>query len=86
MNQQQPQQSNSFRYFVGGVLCVAVALGTYFVRLNAQVDREREEASERLALCRQAASIARDTPQGGLELVDPCKHLTERYKKKLSQF
>ena len=51
--------SNSFRYFVVGVLCVAVLLGISFVRFNAQVDREREAANQRLALCRQVESVAR---------------------------
>ncbi|MDY7534013.1 hypothetical protein RGV33_20420 [Pseudomonas sp. Bout1] len=81
MSELEPPQSNAFRYFVVGVLCTAVVLGAYFVRVNAQVDRQREEAAERLALCRQAASVSRTMPQNELELVDPCKHLNERYLK-----
>ena len=82
MSQREPDQSHAFRYFAGGVLCVAVALGGYFVRLNAQVDREREEAAERLALCRQAQSITPPARPGSLELMDPCKRLIDRYLKK----
>ncbi|NWC95733.1 MULTISPECIES: hypothetical protein [unclassified Pseudomonas] len=86
MSQLEPPQSNAFRHFVIGVLCVAVVLGAYFVRLNAQVDRQREEAAERLALCRQAASVSRTTPQDELVLVDPCRHLSEHYLKKPRHF
>lgn len=86
MSELEPPQSNAFRYFVVGVLCVAVLLGAYFVRLNAQVDRQREEAAERLALCRQAASVSRGTAQNELVLVDPCKHLFEHYLKKPAHF
>jgi len=86
MSELDPPQSNAFRYFAIGVLCVAVMLGAYFVRLNAQVDRQREEAAERLALCRQAASVSHTTAQGELELVDPCKHLNEHYLKKPTHF
>ncbi|NWD22569.1 hypothetical protein [Pseudomonas yamanorum] len=86
MSELEPPPSNAFRYFVVGVLCVAVMLGAYFVRLNAQVDRQREEAAERLALCRQAASVSRTTPQDELVLVDPCKHLSEHYLKKPTHF
>lgn len=86
MSELEPRQSNALRYFGVGVLCVAVLLGTYFVRLNAQVDRQREEAAERLALCRQAASVSRATPQDELVLVDPCKHLYQHYLKKPTHF
>ncbi|MDY0834376.1 hypothetical protein [Pseudomonas sp. SED1] len=86
MSHPEPPQSHAFRYFFVGIVCLAVMLGTYFVRLNAQVDRQREEAAERLALCRQAASVSRPTPQDDLVLVDPCKHLMEHYLKKPTHF
>jgi hypothetical protein len=86
MSELEPPPSNAFRYFVVGVLCVAVMLGAYFVRLNAQVDRQREEAAERLALCRQAAAVSRASPQDELVLVDPCRHVSEHYLKKPTHF
>ncbi len=58
MNPSPAPSSYIFRYFAIGVVCVAVLLGGYFVRLNAQVDRERAEVVERLALCRQVERVA----------------------------
>ncbi|WP_426136736.1 hypothetical protein [Pseudomonas sp. PWP3-1b2] len=75
----EPPASNSFRYFVVGVVCLAMLLGVYFVRLNAQVDRQRAEAIERLTLCRQVENIAHAALPGSLEPSDECKELTERY-------
>ena len=65
---------NSFLYFVVGVLCIAVLLGIYFVRLNARIDQQRMQDAERLVLCRQVESLA----QGALEKADSCKYLRER--------
>ncbi|WP_395607960.1 hypothetical protein [Pseudomonas sp. B22129] len=79
MNPPEPPASDKSRYYVIGVVCVAVLLGAYFVRLNAQVDRQREEAAERLTLCRQVENIARAALPGGLEPGDACKELKERY-------
>ena len=75
MNAPEPASSNSFRYFVLGVLCAAVLLGIYFVRLNAEVDREREAANERLALCRQVQSVGRSVMPGSPEPQEVCKSL-----------
>ncbi|MGY2376353.1 hypothetical protein ACW9IB_17790 [Pseudomonas sp. SDO524_S393] len=75
MSAPESPSSNSLRYFVGGVLCVAVLLGLYFVQLNAQVDREREQLNERLALCRQIESVARSVHPSGLEVRDACEHM-----------
>lgn len=76
--------SNSFRYFVVGVLCVAVLLGVYFVRLNAQVDSEREAANERLALCRQMESVARTVLPDNAVTWDMCGHLTGQGSKSVA--
>jgi uncharacterized membrane protein (DUF106 family) len=75
MNPTEPPATDSFRYFVIGVLCVAVLLGVYFVRLNARVDRERVEATERLALCGQVERIASAASSNSLELRDTCRQL-----------
>lgn len=72
MNPTEPSASYGFRYFAIGVLCVAVLLGGYFMRLNAQVDRERVE---RLALCRQVERVASAASSNSLELRDTCQQL-----------
>ncbi|KAF1033488.1 MAG: hypothetical protein GAK37_00088 [Pseudomonas sp.] len=81
MNQQDPEPSNAFRYFVVGVLCVAVVLAVYFVRLNARVDRERDDAAERLTLCRQVDSAAL-AAGGKVDRSALCQRLIERYSPK----
>ncbi|MBT1262139.1 hypothetical protein CWC48_28345 [Pseudomonas sp. S10E 269] len=78
MNAPESPSSNSFRYFVVGVLCVAVLLGVYFVWLNAEVDRERDAANDRLALCRQVESVARSVLPHSIEAEDTCTHLKGR--------
>lgn len=75
MNPPEAPSSYSFRYFAIGILCVAVLLGGYFVRLNAQVDRARVEAAERLALCRQVERVASAASSNSVELRDTCRQL-----------
>ncbi|MGU9824338.1 hypothetical protein [Pseudomonas sp. LF242] len=75
MNPTESPDSNSFRYFAIGILCGAVLLGGYFVWLNAQVDRERAEAAERLALCRQVERVASAASSTSAELRDTCRQL-----------
>ena len=84
MNPPEPPSSNSFRYFVLAVLCAAVLLGIYFVRLNAEVDREREAANQRLALCRQVESVGRSVLPNSLETQEACKQLNERISKSVT--
>nr|WP_314534937.1 hypothetical protein [uncultured Pseudomonas sp.] len=84
MQQPQDAPSNSFRYFVLGVLCAAVLLGFYFVRLNAEVDREREAANQRLALCRQVESVGRSVLPNSHETQEACKQLNERISKSVT--
>lgn len=84
MRPPEPSSSNSFRYFVFGVLCVAVLLGVYFVWLNAQVDRAREAANERLALCRQVESVARSVLPNNPETRDTCERLNGRISKSVT--
>ncbi|MGB3123538.1 MAG: hypothetical protein WBB95_07010 [Pseudomonas sp.] len=81
MNPPEPPPSNSARYIVVGVVCVAVLLGGYFMWINAQVDQQRESAAERLTLCRQVENIARAALPGSLEPGDVCKELKSRYSK-----
>ncbi|KAF1023597.1 MAG: hypothetical protein GAK37_03242 [Pseudomonas sp.] len=78
MNPQDCRPSSTFRYFVIGVLGFAVVLGTYFVQLNARMDREREDAAEHLALCREvdSASLA---ATGKIERSQACERLINRY-------
>ena len=64
--------SNSLRHFAVGVLCVAVLLGAYFVHINANADRQRAEAAERLLLCQQVERLASAAASGGLKLGDSC--------------
>lgn len=78
MNPPEAPSSNSFRYFVVGVLCVAVLLGVYFVRLNARVDQEREEAAERLTLCQHIESVARAALPANLQPPEACRQLKAR--------
>ncbi|MCS3513769.1 MULTISPECIES: hypothetical protein [Pseudomonas] len=75
MHQPEHSSPTSLRFLAVGVLCVAVVLGGYFVQLNAKADRQREEAAERLALCRQVERVASVATSGGLELRDTCKQL-----------
>ncbi len=84
MNAPEPSSSNSVRYFVLGVLCSAVLLGIYFVQLNAQVDRARQAANERLALCRQVESIARSLLPNSLDTRETCEPLNERMSKSVT--
>ncbi|MGR2708526.1 hypothetical protein B7453_27700 [Pseudomonas sp. IB20] len=73
MNPSPAPSSYIFRYFAIGVVCVAVLLGGYFVRLNAQVDRERAEVVERLALCRQVERVAGEAASNSAELRETCR-------------
>ncbi|ROM33766.1 hypothetical protein BK648_23595 [Pseudomonas poae] len=79
MNQPEPPSSSSFRFFAIGVLCVAVLLGAYFMRLNAEVDREREQAAERLAFCQHLESVARAAAPTSLVPPEACKQLKKQY-------
>ena len=81
MSLPEPSACDNARYFVIGVVCVAVLLGAYFVRLNAQVDQQREQASEQLALCRHVENIARAAIPGNLEPGLTCEELKARYSK-----
>ena len=85
MQRPDDSTSNSFRYFVVGVLCVAVLLGIYFVRLNAQVDSERESANERLALCKQVESVVRAVLPDNIETRDTCAHLSANRSRSVTQ-
>ena len=84
MNAPERSSSNSVRYFVLGVLCIAVLLGIYFVQLNAQVDRARQAANERLALCRQVESIARSLLPNSLDTRETCEPLNGRNSKSVA--
>lgn len=79
MNPPEPPPSNSLRYCVIGVLCVAVLLGFLFMRFNAQVDLEREEAVERLVLCQHIESVARAASTTDLHAPEACVQLRKRY-------
>ncbi len=81
MNAPAPSSSNSLRYFAAGVLVVAVLLGFYFVQLNAKVDRQREEAAERLALCRHLEAVVGATASSREALQETCKQLSEQLLK-----
>lgn len=73
----EPGASNSWRYFAVAVLCAALVLGIYFVQLNAKVDRQREEAAEKMALCRRVERVASAASSNSLELRNTCKQLNE---------
>ena len=77
MNAPAPS-SGSLRYFAMGVLCVAGLLGVYFIQFNAQVDRQREEAAERLALCRHLERVTEASASSSNELRQMCKQLSEQ--------
>lgn len=78
MNSPAPVAPGSLRYLAVGVLCVAVLLGVYFVQLNAKVDRQREEAADRLALCRQMERVAGATASGSDERREMCRQLRDQ--------
>ncbi|AZE54966.1 hypothetical protein C4K03_2811 [Pseudomonas synxantha] len=82
MDAPQPPASNSLRYLAVGVLCVAVLLGSYFVHINAKADRQREEAAERLALCRHLERVAGGTSSRNDELRQTCTQLSEQLFKR----
>jgi len=77
-----PPASNSLRYLAVGVLCVAVLLGFYFVQINAKADRQREDAAERLALCRHLGWIAGATASRNDELRQTCTQLSDQLFKR----
>lgn len=79
-----PPSANSLRYFALGVLCAAMLLGGYFMQLNAKEDRQREQAAERLALCRQVERVASVATSAGLELRDTCQQLEESGSKSVT--
>lgn len=81
MNVPEPPTSNSARYFVVGVLGVALLLGFYFVQLNAKVDRQREETAERLALCLHLERVAGVAASRNIELSETCKQLSKQLLK-----
>ena len=78
MNPAESASTNGLRYAAIGVVCAAVLLGVLFMRFNAQVDLEREEAAERLVLCQHLESVARATSTSDLELLEACKQLKKR--------
>lgn len=84
MNLPEPAAANSFRYFSIGVLCVAVLLGVCFIRFNAQVDRERLETAERLALCKHLENVARAASPARFESPEVCKQLNKRYSESVA--
>lgn len=84
MHQPEHSSSTSLRSLAVGVLCVAVLLGGYFVQLNAKADRQREEAAERLALCRQVERVASVATSAGLELSNTCQQLRESGSKSVT--
>lgn len=84
MNPAQPPSSNGLRFAAIGVVCAAVLLGVLFMRFNAQVDLEREEAAERLVLCQHIESVARATSTTGLESLEACKQLRKRYSESVA--
>ena len=77
MNAPQPPSSNGLLYLAVGVLCLAALLGFYFIQLNAQVDRQREEAAERLALCRHMETVVEVSAARRAELQQRCKQLSQ---------
>ena len=73
--------SNCVRYMIAGVVGVALMLGAYFMQINAEADRQRQSAAERLTLCRQVARVASATAFGGADVRDTCEQLNEESKK-----
>lgn len=73
----EPGASNSWSYFAVAVLCAALVLGIYFVQLNAKVDRQREEAAEKMALCRRVERVTSAASSNSFELRNTCKQLSE---------
>ncbi|KWV85903.1 hypothetical protein PFLmoz3_04426 [Pseudomonas fluorescens] len=78
MNAPEPPSSNGLRYLAVGVLGIAVLLGFYFIQLNAKVDRQREEAAERLTLCRHLEAVVGATASSREALQETCKQLSEQ--------
>ena len=78
MNAPEPPSSNGLRYLAVGVLGIAVLLGFYFIQLNAKVDRQREEAVERLALCRHMERAAGTAKFSNEEFRETCQQLRDQ--------
>lgn len=81
MRAPEPEPSNSLRNFVVGVLGVAALLGFYFVHLNAEADRQREEAAGQLALCLHLKRVAGAAASGPVELGEACRQLNLEFLK-----
>ncbi|QXI26689.1 hypothetical protein [Pseudomonas vanderleydeniana] len=60
------------------IVCTAVSLGVYFVRLNLEVDREREALTERLVRCREAGRAALGE-QPGASLRNDCSSIEAEF-------
>ena len=63
----------------------SVLLGSYFVHFNTEVDRQREEATEHLALCRQVERVASAASSNRIELGETCNQLRGQSMKNLIQ-
>ncbi|MCP1510748.1 MULTISPECIES: hypothetical protein [Pseudomonas] len=85
MQQPHHPSSNSLRYLIAAVVGIALMLGAYFMHINAQADRERAMAAERLALCQQVARVASVTANGSLDVRDTCEQLSEQSQKSTPQ-
>ncbi|WLH92609.1 hypothetical protein PSH87_11850 [Pseudomonas sp. FP453] len=85
MSAPETSPSNSLRHFAVGVLCVAVLLGGYFMHINANADRQRAEAAERLLLCQQVERMAGAAASGGLKLGDSCESNRREVSGRMSQ-
>ncbi len=81
MQPPEHSSSNSVRYLIAGVVGVALMLGAYFMQINAEADRQRQSAAERLTLCRQVARVASATAFGGADVRDTCEQLNEESNK-----
>ena len=75
MYRPEPSPPLNLRHYALGVLCVALVLGGYFMHINANADRQRAEAAERLLICRQMEHIASAAVSGGVKLGDSCRQL-----------
>ncbi|MGY2202258.1 hypothetical protein [Pseudomonas gingeri] len=79
-NAPEPEQGrNWFAFLVTFIVCTAVFLGVYFIRLNLEVDREREALAERLVRCREQRLNTLSSPQFRATLQENCSSIEAEF-------
>lgn len=76
---ERDDSESGFRTLVLSIVGIAVVLGIYIVRFNAETDRERAEALDEILRCRQQnmpSHLSASDPNGP---VGECRYLEDSY-------